>query len=123
MKFFVAITTLILSFGALSADSISCRDAVVEASAALGQPIEADSFSIRSPEEFTMSDVIFNALSETEQETIYMEYMPIEAMVAKMRAKLNGQISYINDSPFGALFYADALQRLRAKRDALVSCH
>lgn len=124
MKFFTA-TALLLTLNAsaaFSAEYPSCRMAVVEASAALGAPLEPYSFSTASPSEFPMSPREFNSLSPEEQTKLYYEYMPLEAMISRMREDINGRIDSLASSPFAQYFYVDELQELRARRDALVDC-
>jgi hypothetical protein len=105
----------------LFAQNQSCRTAVVDAKARLGEALAADSFSSRDFETYNITVTEFNAMNSVEQAEIYMQLKPLSVMVEEVVALLNRYIEHYKDSPY-TLMYADLLQELRFYKDNLLNC-
>lgn len=99
----------------------SCRDAVVEGKAMVGEYVSPESFSSRTFDSYNLTAEEFNSLDSDEQTEIYNQIKPIEIVVEDTVATLNRYIEYYTDSPY-AFYYIDRVQRFREAKDALLNC-
>lgn len=117
----LVLLSMILSTQVFASSSISCRDAVVEAKEALGEKISPTSFSINKFTDFNMTAEEFNNMSSEMQAEIYMLIKPLEVMVEEVRSEVNGNISYMRNSPY-RFFYTDDIAALQDVKDVLDAC-
>lgn len=121
MKLFLLLSLLVSTAAFTAETAKDCREAIVEAKLVLGQAIEKDSFSSNQFSDFNISISEFNEMSPEEQSNIYVQVKPLSIMVEEVRAEINSNIGYIQDSPY-AFFYVDELAILRETRDVLIAC-
>ena len=70
----------------LFAQNKSCRDAVIDAKARLGDTLATDSFSSRNFESYNITATEFNEMNSVEQSQIYMQIKPLAVMVDEVIA-------------------------------------
>ena len=119
MKILILLSIMVST--SLFAQTQSCRTAVVDAKARLGDSLGPNSFSSRNFESYNITASEFNAMDSKEQAEIYMQIKPLKVMVSEVIALLNRYIEHYKDSPY-ALMYADLLQELRDYKDNLINC-
>jgi hypothetical protein len=119
MKLFILLG--LITSSSLFAGTQTCRSAVVDAKARLGETLAPDSFSSRKFESYNITVSEFNALSSQDQAEIYMQIKPLSVMVDEVIATLNRYIEHYSDGPY-SLMYVDLLQELRGYKDDLFTC-
>lgn len=102
---------------------IECRQAIVEAHDSLRDPIDPDSFSSMSIEEFTLSPEEFNNLETGVQIYYYNALKPVSLMVEAVIDRLNSVISFYVDNEAFREVMKNYIIELRARRQALRSCY
>lgn len=112
---------LILSFNTVFAKE--CRQAIVDASVTLGEPLAPESFSTNTFDDFNITAEEFNSLPSFEQVNIYNRIKPIEVMVEEMVGRVNRTINYLNNDPFYRIFRVEVIDAFRAHRDELRACN
>jgi hypothetical protein len=119
-KLLIALTFLTLSISAFAKD---CRQAVVDASVQLREPMSADEFSSRTFEDYNLTAREFNALSSKEQIEIYKQVKPLEVAVEEMIARVNRTINYLYNDIYTRIMNPDLIDGFRDTRDELRACN
>lgn len=119
-KLILMLTFLTLSLSAFAKD---CRQAVVDASIELNDPMSADSFSSRTFEDYNITASEFNALSSAEQIEIYKQVKPLEVAVEEMIGRVNRTINYLYNDIYTRIMNPDLIDGFRNVRDELRACN
>jgi hypothetical protein len=119
-RLLIALTFLSLSITAFAKD---CRQAVVDASIQLRDPISAGSFSNRTFKDYNLNAEEFNKLTSEEQVEIYRQVKPLEVAVEEMIARVTRTVNYLNNDIYTRIMNPDLIEQFRVIRDELRACN